>query len=250
MAIQKTPAIVLKTQPFRSTSLIVTFFTKSFGKIRGLAKGVRQEREMRGATFELFTHIEIVYYEKMRSDLHLISEESIIESHDALQGRLDSIVYASYFAELVDVLCEIHDPHEKIFDLLDFAFRYLPSLPGQRLPRLFEIKLLNEIGWLPYLNACINCNKELEKGFFSARQGALVCPDCKPQIPDALPLQQEALSIMRYYIKHDLDASIKMAMTRQTEIEIEGLINRFLLDRLGKPLKSKQFLHKVQAALK
>ncbi|MGH7890395.1 MAG: DNA repair protein RecO, partial [Thermodesulfobacteriota bacterium] len=78
MAIQKTEAFVLKTQPFRSSSLIVTFFSRDFGKLRGVVKGVRREREMRGALYELFTHLEILFYEKTRSDLHLVSEASIL----------------------------------------------------------------------------------------------------------------------------------------------------------------------------
>ena len=56
MAIQKTDAIVLKTQPFRSSSLIITFFTRSFGKLRGLAKGVRQENQTRFALDRIGEH--------------------------------------------------------------------------------------------------------------------------------------------------------------------------------------------------
>ena len=88
MAIQKTEAIVLKTQPFRSSSLIITFFTRDFGKIRGIAKGVRQENQTRAAVYELFTRLEIIYYEKLRSDLHLVSDAAILES---LRRTLESL---------------------------------------------------------------------------------------------------------------------------------------------------------------
>ncbi len=251
MAIQKTEAIVLKTQPLRSSSLIVTFFTRDFGKVRGVAKGVRQEREMRGALYELFTHLEIVFYEKTRSDLHLVSEGFILESFEGLRSRLDSICYASYFAELVDQLSEVHDPHPKIFDLLRFVFRYLPSIPGPRLARLFEIQLLNEIGWLPHLDRCLICQKDtLEKGFFSARQGSLLCPSCAGQFPDAKPLGRQPLSVMRYYIRHQPEESIRLAMSRETERELESLMSRFLEDRFSNPLKSKRFLEEISPVLR
>lgn len=251
MAIQKSPAIVVKTQPFRTSSLIVTFFTRDFGKIRGLAKGVRLERETRGGLYELFSHLEIVYYEKTRSDLHLVSEAFLLDSYEPLRGRLDSIAYASYFAELVDELTEIQDPHPKIFDLLDFSFQYLASLPGHRLARLFEIKLLNEIGWLPYLEGCLICRKPVpEKGFFSARQGALLCVDCAKAHPDALPLNREPLAAMRYYIQNDLEHAIKMVMSQTAEVELEKLMSRFLMDRLAKPFKSRTFMDKVAPAFR
>ena len=250
MAIQKTEAFILKTQPFRSSSLIVTFFSRSFGKLRGLVKGVRREGEIRGAIYELFTHVEIVFYEKTRSDLHLVSDAAILESNDALRSQLSNIAYASYFSELVDIVSEVHDPHEKIFELLEFAFRYLRALPPERLTALFEIELLNEIGWLPYLDACLGCDEvQFEAGFFSVRQGALFCPKCAPQFPDARPLKPEVLNTMRYYIHHDLEDCLKIQMSRQAHIDLEKLMEQFLLYRLGSPLKSKYFLQEIKIAL-
>lgn len=250
MAIQKTEAFVLKTQPFRSSSLIVTFFSRSFGKLRGVVKGVRKEREMRGAAYENFTHLEIIFYEKLRSDLHLVSEASILTSHDVLRRRLDTIAYASYFAELVDRLCEVHDPQPRIFELLDFAFRFLSSIPGEKLSRLFEIKFLQEIGWIPYLERCLNCQaSDFEKGFFSISQGAVFCPVCASKFPDARPITLNALSTLRYYALHPLDVSLKFHTHHATEKELEQLMRRFLLYRLGDVFKSQHFMDQIQPVL-
>ncbi|MCM8774934.1 MAG: DNA repair protein RecO [Candidatus Omnitrophica bacterium] len=250
MAIQKAEVFVLKTQPYRSSSLILTFYSKPFGKIRGIAKGVRREGEIRGAVYELFTHLEIVFYEKTRSDLHLISEASIIESHDPLRARLETIAYASYFSELVDLVTEAHDPHEKIFELLDFAFHFLPSLATEHLSRLFEIKLLHEVGWLPYLKACLGCREtKFEAGFFSIQQGALFCSRCALQWPDARPLDADVLAVMRYYIAHDLESSMKFRTTPQTDVQLAKLMEQFLLFRLNRTLKSRQFIHEIKPAL-
>jgi DNA repair protein RecO (recombination protein O) len=251
MAIQKTEVFVLKTQPFRSSSLIVTFFSRSFGKLRGVVKGVRRERELRGAFYELFTRLEIIFYEKTRSDLHLVSEASILDSHDGLRTRLDTIAYASYFSELVDCLCEVHDPHEKIFDLLEFSFRFLPSVPEERLSRLFEIRLLHEIGWLPYLERCLSCHTPVpERGFFSVRQGAIFCALCARNCTDARPLGAEALSVLRYYADHELDMSLKRHVGTQTERELKALMEQFFDFRLGAPLKTRSFMRQIQPVLK
>jgi DNA repair protein RecO (recombination protein O) len=248
MAIQKTEAIVLKTQPLRTSSLIVTLFTRSYGKIKGIAKGVRLDRELRGALYELFTKLDVVYYEKLRSDLHLLSEAAILDSYEPMRSDLEPICTASYFAELVEELCEIYDPHEKIFELLDFCFRYLPSLPGRRLSRLFEIKMLSEIGWLPHLDSCLRCGeKKLERGFFSARQGSLLCSGCSPQYSDSRPLGPEPLALMRFYVRHDLEESVRQSMSRQTEEELGMLMDRFFAERLSRPLKSRQFIEKLKA---
>ncbi len=249
MAIQKTDAIVLKTMPFRSSSLIITFFTRSFGKLRGLAKGVRQENQTRAAVFELFTGLEIIFYEKTRSELHLVSDAAILESYEGLHAGLEGIAYASYFAELVDELSEVHDPHERIFELLDFCYKYLASVPGHRLAYLFEMKLFAEIGWTPFLNACLKCEEHLESGFFSARQGALLCPRCCAGAPDAKPIGSETLAVMRYYLRHTPEECLKLGMTRQAEEELDFHLYRFLSDRMTKPIKSRIFLQKIKPAL-
>jgi len=247
MAIQKTEAFVLKTQAFRSSSLIVTFFTRDFGKVRGVVKGVRREHELRGALYELFTHLEIVYYEKLRSDLHLVSQAAILESHDALRTKLHTIMYASYFSELVERLFEVQDPHPEVFELLDFTFRFVPSIPGEKLARIFEVKLLREIGWLPFLDSCLHCGKTtFEEGFFSVHQGALFCRDCKGEVPDARPLSAGALGALRYYIGHSADLSLKFRISQTTEDELKKLMERFLLFRLGSPLKSRRFMDQIE----
>lgn len=247
MAIRKTEAFILKTQPLRSSSLIVTFFSREFGKLKGVAKGVRKEREMRGALFELFTHADIIFYEKTKSDLHLISDASIIDSFDSLRSRLDTITYASYFSELIDVFTELHDPHDEIFSLIEVCFRYLPAIPGERIARLFEVKLLSDIGWLPHLNSCLECRQTtFERGFFSASQGAFVCAACRTKYPDAVALSREGLSQMRYYTTHTLEECIKVIPSIGVEKELKRLTETFLAYRLPAPLKTQRFMSAIQ----
>lgn len=250
MAIQKTEAFVIKTQAFRSSSLIITFFSKSFGKLKGIAKGVRKERETRGALFELFTHVEIVFYEKLRSELHLVSEASIIDSGYPLHTRLDTISYASYFSELIDHVCEVHDPHLEIYELLDFAFRFLPSVPAEKLARIFEVKLVREIGWLPHLDSCLECQDQaFEKGYFSISQGAIYCPRCAVKHPEAKVLSGNLLAILRFYTHHSLDESLKHPVSNHVAAELGVLVGQFIGYRVGMPLKSRRFLNMIQPVL-
>lgn len=249
MAIRKTDALILKTLPFRSTSLIVTFFTKDFGKVKGLVKGVRQEGEERGALYELFMKLEILYYEKLRSDLHLVSEAFMLESYDPLRRKMETIATASYFADLADQLTELYDPNETIFELLDFSFRYLPSLACERLARIFETHLLKEIGWLPFLDSCMKCRKRgFSKGLFSPIQGTLLCETCAPQFSDARPISEETLAALRYYAAHDLDSCVKYPVGSKSQKGLAVLMERFFRARLHKPLKSLLFLERIKPA--
>jgi len=250
MAILKTEAIVLKTIPLRSSSLIVTLFSQNYGKIKGVAKGVRSERETRGALYELFTRLDIIFYEKTRSDLHILSEAFMVDSYEPMREKLEGICFASYMAELVDKLFEVHDPHGKIFDLLNISYRYLASLPGERISRIFEVKMLREIGWLPFLDQCLYCGtKAFHEGYFSPTQGALVCSGCLKEAPDALSLSQESLATLRYFVQHDFEECLRYGISRGTDDQLKQVLERFLLGRLGYPLKSREFIHSIHSAI-
>ena len=251
MSIHKTEALVLKTMPFRSSSLIVTFFTPHLGKVRGVVKGVHREGEIRQAGFELFTHAEYIFYEKKRSDLHLISDASILESHHALRDSLDGIAYASYFCELVDELTEVQDPHPEIFALLKESFHFLPVIPPARIETVFVTQLLREMGWLPFLESCLECcAKPLEQGFFSIRHGALLCERCRPKDTAAQSVGSGALAVLRSYSKDALADCLRLSHSAAVESQVRLLITTFLNYRLGKVLRTRKFLDSIHTVLK
>lgn len=250
MAIHKSEAIILKTMPFRSSSIIVTFFTEEFGKVKGIVKGVHLPGERRAADFELFTHTEIIFYEKKRSDLHLISESSIIESHEEIRSKLEHIALASYFCELINELTESHDPHKEIFELLKIAFRYLSIIPSQRLSLIFEMKLLKEMGWMPHLDDCLNCGANLiESGYFSSRVGSVLCEKCRVKDHSSKSISTLVLEGMRFYSRQDLSNCLKFTCSHSIEIEIKKLISEFLQYRIGKPLQTRKFLDSIRPVL-
>lgn len=246
MAIKKTEAFILKTQPLRSSSLIVTLFSKDYGKLKGVAKGVRREREVRGAFYELFTHLDIVYYEKARSDLYLISEASIIDSFDTVRQRLDTIAYGSYFVELINGLTELYDPHPEIFDLLDVIFRYLPVMPPEKLARLFEVRLLKEVGLLPDVGLVQPSGTTL---FFSVAQGRIIAETDRKLYPDAKTITPETADVLKYYGSQDLLNCLKYRVSPHSTDQIRNLIGEFLDYHLGTHLKSRHFLHTIAPVL-
>lgn len=228
----------------------MTTFTRPFGKIKGIAKGVLREGVARPSAFEPFTLLEIVFYEKIRSELHLISETSILESYQGLRSNLESLATAYYLTELVDQLTEPHDPHEALFELLQFAFQWLGSLSPFLVARFFEIRLLAEIGLLPHLGGCLGCGEENpERVYFSVRQGTIFCPNCRKKAADARPLSLGALAQMRRFLGGDAREVIQGTEITRDEQEIAEVMARFLSDRLGRKLPTLRFLNQVQGLI-
>ena len=249
MAIQKTEALVLRTQPFRTSSLIVTVFSRSFGKVKGVVKGVRQEGAGRPSAFEPFTLLEVIYYEKLRSDLHLISEFEILETFNLLSANLQTLATAYYLTELVDQLTELHDPHEKLFDLLYFSYRILPTVSALLLARYFEIRILLEIGLLPHLQDCLVCGGEVsEKVYLSSRQGGALCSGCAKKFQDARRVMPETIETLRHFASEtDAAEAVKRQVSEKAQKEIGKRMEGFILERTGKKLSSRRFLSQVEA---
>lgn len=247
MAIQKTDAFVLKTQPFRSSSVIVTFFSSQLGKVKGVAKGVRGNGALYPSTFEPFNLLEVVFYEKIRSEIHLISEATIIENYAKLREDLEVLATSYYLAELVDQLTEPHDPHPSIFELLHFGLQFLPSLSPSLVARFFEVRLLHEVGLLPHLEGCLSCGERLPaKVYFSVRQGTFFCNQCQHKSSDSKATTLEALEVLRIYLGKEIAEALRYPVHESVEKEVKDLISGFLLERLGRRLSTVRFLDQVR----
>jgi len=122
MAIRTTEAVVLKTHAFRSTSLIATLYTKDFGKVQGLAKGIRVRCDRKDSKFFCFLEPlalnKIVYYQKSYSWLHLLTQTDLLNHFNPVRHSLNRITAASFALELVEKGTQLEDINKSIFDLL------------------------------------------------------------------------------------------------------------------------------------
>ena len=251
MAIRRDEAFVLKRIPLRETSLLVTLFSREAGKIKGLAKGVRREKNPLAGRFEPFTRLSIVYYEKLRSDTHLISDATVLASNASLRDSLDRFGYGSYFVELMDSLFGMHDPHPDVFILLGNSFDLLSTAPAMRVARVFEVKLLERAGLLPILDHCVLCGKtELERAYFSSKQGGLVCSNCDRGESATIEISKGTIQTLLFFLKNTIEQAVKLRLGPQTEKELARISEQFLQYRLEYPLRSARFLAEIKPLLK
>ncbi|MBI1977149.1 MAG: DNA repair protein RecO [Candidatus Omnitrophica bacterium] len=251
MAIRRDEVFVLKRIPLRETSLVVTVFGREGGKFKVLAKGVRKEKNPLTARFEPFTHLSMVYYEKLKSDVHLVSEAAILNSNAPLRERLDRFTYASYMTELIEVLFGAHDPNPEAFDLLSQALRLLYDTLPNRVACAFQFKAFEIAGLVPLLNACANCGTtSLNKTFFSSRQGGVICRSCEHGAGGAIPISKGTVRTLMFFLKSGLEQAVKVELGPQTQGELERIGNRFLAFRLEHPLRSAHFLTELKPILK
>ena len=66
MPLKESEAIVLRTYPFRESDLLVTLFTRTEGKVRGVARAAKKSRRRFGGALEPRTYVKVTYEDRER----------------------------------------------------------------------------------------------------------------------------------------------------------------------------------------
>lgn len=138
------PAFVLHHRAYRETSLLLDVFTKEYGKISLVAKGVRKKNSPLRAILQPFTPLLISYFGKGELRTLVTAEASRLPV--LLRG--DCLLSGFYLNELLNKVLQKEDPHEDLYTIYENTLLELQSgILDQAILRLFEKKLLEELGY-------------------------------------------------------------------------------------------------------
>src|SRR5262249_16973239 len=117
---------VLRTYPFREADLIVSFFTRDQGKLRGVARRARRPKSPFGAGLDRLSDVRMTYYSS-RENIELVSLTGceLIDSQFALQSSYECSMALDYFTEVSEHLLPPHEPSEKFFRLINAMLQHL-----------------------------------------------------------------------------------------------------------------------------
>ena len=242
--IVKTEGIVLKTFDFRETSRIATFFTRDFGKVKGVLKGIRKDPKKFGSSIEKFSVNDIVYYQYRNNDIHLVSHCDMKDYFSGLRQDLERMTAASYASELIDTLMPAEEQNLEIYNLMQVFLKSLQSAPDiSKLIQTFQIKILSLSGFQPHLEACVRCNQNVaDAPRFSLRLGGLLCGTCKDSSGEATSISLGAVASILHIQKNNWDGALRLGMAPFVKKELKYVLNHFLVFHLERHLRSTRFL--------
>jgi DNA repair protein RecO (recombination protein O) len=203
MNIERTTGIVLRTRPLTDTSLIVQWLTRDLGRLATVAKGARRPKSLFRGQIDLFYLAELSFARSRRSDLHVLREVRLLESHAALRPELAYLQQASYCAALIEQTTETETPLPALYAQFTGMLRELPRHPARPGTLFaFEMKLLDELGLKPDL-----AQTSLNAG---VRQ------------------------LLEKFIKADWPSLFRLRLSAAQEAEIQKYLRGFLTYHLGK----------------
>jgi DNA repair protein RecO (recombination protein O) len=171
-------AIVLRTWPFHEADLLVSLFTREFGRVKGVARHAMRSRRRFGGALEPMTHVRARWAERPKQELVRLDAFEILSS--PLSGELDYARLAALelVAEVLDELPE-GAVEDAVFRL---ALAVLNELEAGRvwMPVTYFCLWMNRLmGWMPLLTHCIVCGADLRGRavWYSATADGVTCAD-------------------------------------------------------------------------
>ncbi len=125
MSAQSSEAIVLRTYPLKEADLIVSFFTRDLGKLRGVAKRARRPKNPFGAGLQRLSYVRMVYNHRENRELDFLDSCEILSSPLSMISDYDVSVALDFLTEAAEHLLPPGEPNERFFRLILSVRNYL-----------------------------------------------------------------------------------------------------------------------------
>ena len=226
---------------------LLTLHTPDRGKVRAVARGVRNAKNKKSGHLEPLTHVSVSIVE--RRSLDVITEASTIQSFRKLREDLKNVSVALYLAELVDNFSTEQSPSSVLFKLFKDGLGWLQdSKETALLCRYFEVRLLADSGFGPELYQCVDCNVLLRPAdhLFSVTSGGVLCPPCSQKSTDAMfTISQSAMKVLRFLRRESYSQASELEVPPQLLDEVDRLTGSYIRYLLERDLKSTAFMKLV-----
>ena len=238
----------MQRYPLGEADRLVSFLSRSMGRVRGVAAGSRKTKSRFGSTLEKLSHVRIWFFERESRDLVRISQCEMIESF------LD--VFRDY-ARASRSPCSVRSPSRSLpereasdanFRLLLLATQTVKQTGHSELPlAYFALWTVKLGGWLPALDRCAFCGGALTDdaaAFIAPGASATACAKCRK--PGMRTLSPGALLTARRMLGHRLDRLVRGDAVDPIQVRTARDLTNAMLDiiehQIDRKLKSRELL--------
>lgn len=234
MPLHESDSIILKTYPLAEADRIVVFFSRDFGKLRGVANGVRKPGSRFGASLEPLARSRVQFFQKETVDLVRIRATHLIDSPMKLFEDYDRAMLASHVADLVDRFLPDHEAQDAVFRLFSLVRECLTTGCPEDLARgYFEVWMLRLAGILPDLFTCSRCRRRLDRSeprFLLSGLTKIACGRCGGSEGTEVP--EETIGILEWMLRNPLDRSTPdLAEAGRPGLEHLRQLNKLWIER-------------------
>jgi DNA repair protein RecO (recombination protein O) len=248
MPLHESEAIVLQRYTLGEADRLVSFLSRTMGRMRGVAAGAKKPKSRFGSTLEQLSHIRIWFFERESRELVRISQCEMIESFlDAFGDYASSVAFA-LFTEITETVLPDREASDANFRLLLLAAQTVKRTGKPELAMAyFTLWTVKLGGWLPALDHCARCGEVLledSAAYFSPSASAIACAKCRR--PGMRVISPAALVAARRMFVERLDRlsqeSGPASINSRTAREITDAMLDIIEHQIDRKLKSRGLL--------
>lgn len=222
---------ILREFPYKETSKILEVFTREYGKISIIAKGIMKSKS--SATSRRFAKANFNLY-KSGKDFYGAKDISLINAYSKSNRNFDVILYKSAIADLL--LRTIDQTQiDVVYKLLDNSFLAFENSRENQVNIFlaFLLKYISFSGFKPNLSTCGVCGRQIrnEDLYFSNSQASLICSDDKYQIYDKIFLTKEEFVYLKKLLYTNSEELSSVRLVKSVD-KVTNLIIDYTLDKL------------------
>jgi len=191
MSVFTSEAVILRTWPVHEADLLVSFFTRDYGRLKGMAKAALKSRKRFGGALEPMTLARAWFAERPRQELVRLDQLEILRSPLSAPVDQTRMVVLSFYAEVIDEALPERDPQATVFRLVASVLEQTnavraeagnsaagPAVAGPWMAlTYFSLWMTRLMGLLPDIGHCMVCGEALGAGEvrFNAYADGLFC---------------------------------------------------------------------------
>ena len=239
MPTRETEAIILRTFPLGEGDRLVSFFSRSEGRLRGAASGARKPKSRFGSTLEPLSYVRIWFYERETRDLVRIQQCDLIESFmDAQRDYTNALAFA-VISETTEAILGEREPAEANFRLILAVARGIKAGAAPVLAlAYFAFWSVRLGGWLPPFDRCAKCGSSLAGTAYISEAHGFVCGDCR--LPGQRAISQVSLLLARRVASEKIELLMKSSVQQSTALELMNCMLDIVEHQIEKNLNSRK----------
>ena len=245
MAVLTSEAVVLRTWPVHEADLVVSLFTRDYGRVTGVAKSALKSRKRFGGALEPMTVARAWFVERPKQDLVRLDQLEIIRSPLSAQVDATRLMVLTLYAEVLERGVPEHDPQETVFRLIVSVLEQTTVEQPWMPLTYFELWMTRLMGLLPDLAHCIACGEALVPGetSFNAYADGLFCRVHRPG--NASELSAESWQIALKMLRAPVSAFTGETWPRRRGQDLRRFALQALERHLERKLKSAEMLARM-----
>ncbi|HUJ33187.1 MAG TPA: DNA repair protein RecO [Candidatus Acidoferrum sp.] len=247
MPLHESEAIVLQGYPLGEADRLVSFLSRTMGRMRGVAAGARRPKSRFGSTLERLSHVRIWFFERETRELVRINQCEMIESFLDAFGDYASSIALSLFSEITQAVLPDKEASDANFRLVLLCAQAVKRTrkpePALAYFTLWTVKLG---GWLPALDVCSRCGRALmgaepnQAAYFSASGSAFVCGNCRR--PRMRVISPAGLRAMKRMLAERLDRLSEEAVPVSAAKEVTDVMLDVIEHQIDRKLASRELM--------